>query len=315
MSLIKQVTTCMLLACTGLVSANTLYNEYKPEGEFVLLFNAFRIYFHCQGEGRETVVIDAGIGDALANWLPVQEKLSGHTRVCLYDRAGYGLSDPGPGPRTTAQITFELYAWLKKAGIEGPYVLVGHSFGGYTAQFFASQFPQETAGLVLVDSSHSRQVKRLAKLDTLEDAPRKSVGGYRFEDESRLTPAQKLWKHLNAQRKSVWTQMDELGSFSDSADEVNGIVKHLPPVPLAVLTRGRSQLPTIPGDKSMETVWHEMQEDLTTMSPHSWQVIARDSGHSIHQEAPEVIVENTLKVIRQASLARDNSAAASGDDD
>ena len=271
--------------------------DYKPPGKFVLMFQSFRMYFHCEGEGNQTVIIEPGIGDSSANWLPVLDKVANHTRVCIYDRAGNGFSDPGPGPRSTSQITLELYALLKKARIKGPYIIVGHSFGGYVAQYFASQFPAETAGLVLVDSSHPDQVERLSDLDEIEDAPGISVGGYRFEDESLLTPAQKLWKHLNAQRKSVWTQMDELGSFSDSADEVKKIFRQLPPMPVAVLSRGISQLPVIPGKKSLEVDWHDMQKDLMRLSAQSWQVIVRDSGHSIHQDAPDAVVEQILKVV------------------
>ena len=256
------------------------------------------MYIDCKGEGETPVIIDTGIGDSLANWLPVQEKLSKHTKVCVYDRAGYGFSDPGPGPRTTSHVVIELYSLLKKAKIEGPYILVGHSFGGYTAQFFAHQFPQETAGIVLVDSSHPDQVERLAELDKVKNKPKQNIGGYKFEDESSLTPAQKLWKHLNAQRKSVWTQMDELGSFKDSAKEVGKISDKTLSVPVAVLSRGISQLPVIEGKKSMEVEWQAMQKDLTSLSDNAWQVIVKESGHSIHQEAPDAIIDNALKVLQ-----------------
>lgn len=290
----------MMQLCIPLASAF----EYKPPGKYTLMFGTHRMYFHCIGEGTPTVVIEPGIGDTLANWLPVQEKLAPHTRTCVYDRAGNGLSDPGAGPRTVALISLELYVMLKQARIEGPYIIVGHSFGGYVAQYFASRFPDDTAGVVLVDSSHPEQVERLAELDHLEDAPKVTVGGYKFEDESLLTPAQKLWKHLNAQRKSVWTQMDELGSFADSASEVDGINNLFPSIPLAVISRGKSQLPVIPGGRSLEVEWQDMQKDLTTLSDQSWQVIVAKSGHSIHQEAPYEVINNTLKVMR---LARDKA--------
>lgn len=277
--------------------------EYDPPGRYTLMFGTHRIYFHCIGEGTPTVVIEPGIGDTLANWLPIQEKLGPHTRTCVYDRAGNGLSNPGSGPRTVALISLELYVLLKQAKIEGPYVIVGHSFGGFVAQYFASRFPDDTAGVVLVDSSHPDQVERLADLDTLEDSPKITVGGYRFEDESLLSPAQKLWKHLNAQRKSVWTQMDELGSFGDSAREVAMLNPFFPDIPLAVLSRGKNQLPVLPGIKSLEVEWQAMQKELTALSSRSWQEIARNSGHSIHQEAPGMVIDNTLKVVR---LVRDD---------
>ncbi len=275
--------------------------SYNPPGDIYLMFGAFRMYIQCEGQGDIPVIIETGIGDTLANWLPVQDSLAKHTKVCVYDRAGNGLSDPGPGPRTASQISYELHALLEKAKVKGPYIIVGHSFGGYVAQFFARAYPDDTAGVVLVDSSHPDQIERLAELDKMPNKPKQNVGGYKFEDESLLTYDQKYWKHLNAQRKSVWTQMDELGSFKDSARELKRIKQALPPVPLAVLTRGISQLPDIPGVKSLETEWQEMQKELATLNNKGWQVIVENSGHSIHQEAPEAVIDNTLKVLEIAS--------------
>ncbi len=300
----------LIISCIPVAHSHGLFEDYEPPGDYVLIFEQFRMYFHCEGEGNETVIVEPGIGDSLANWIPIQKELAEHTRVCLYDRAGNGLSDPGPGPRITSQIALELYLLLKQANIEGPYVMVGHSFGGLVAQFFAAAFPDETSGLVLVDSSHWDQVTRLAALDELADAPKHDIGGYLFEDESLLTPEQRLWKHLNAQRKSVWTQMDELKSFSDSADEVNGILSRLPPIPMAVLSRGKSQLPVIPGDKSLEVEWQGMQKDLLNLSPQAWRVMVRDSGHSIHREAPEHVIEQTLKVLHLAALDQEQELEA-----
>ncbi len=289
-----------LLLFTGTQGVSAFDEDYLPPGEVYLMFQQFRMYIDCQGEGSIPVIVEPGIGDSLANWLPIQQELSKHTKVCLYDRAGMGLSDPGPGPRTPSQIATELYYLLEKAKVEGPYIFVGHSFGGYIAQYWAQILPGKTAGLVLVDSSHPDQIEKLSALDDMKVMPKQTVGGYKFEDESLLTDEQLYWKHLNAQRKSVWSQMDELGSFEESAEEVTETRTDLPHIPLAVLTRGKKQLPDIPGKGSLEDVWQDMQKDLVTLTDNSWQVIVEKSGHSIHQEAPEVVVENTLKVLQLA---------------
>lgn len=292
----RQFFTFLLIS---LLTPNLLaYDEnYNPPGDYHLMNGGFRLYIHCAGEGKTPVIIEAGIGDTLANWLPIQKILSEHTKVCVYDRAGNGLSDPGPGPRTVSQITFELYHLLEKQNIKGPYILMGHSFGGYVAQYFARVFPKKTSGVILVDSSHPDQIHRLADLDKMKNKPKRDIGGYKFEDVSLLTKEQRFWKHLNAQRKSVWTQMDELKSFKDSAIELKQLKKRFPPIPLAVLSRGLTQLPTIEGNKSMESVWQDMQKELSALSNQSWQVIAKKSGHSIHQESPDVIIENTIKMV------------------
>lgn len=297
------IISLLLLPVSSSRAENAL-ESYLPPGDIYLMFQQFRLYIDCQGEGDIPVIVEPGIGDSLANWIPIQQELAKHTKVCLYDRAGMGLSDPGPGPRTPSQIATELYYLLEKARVEGPFIFVGHSFGGYIAQYWAQILPQQTAGLVLVDSSHPDQVERLADLDNLKVMPKQTVGGYKFENESLLTYEQRYWKHLNAQRKSVWSQMEELGSFGDSADEVKETRTDLPSIPLAVLTRGKSQLPDIPGKGSLEDVWQDMQKELTTLTDNSWQVVVSESGHSIHQEAPEVVIENTLKVLQLAQSVK-----------
>lgn len=286
-----------LLLCLLATKAFAFKEDYRPTGNFYLMFDAYRLYIDCRGEGTIPIIIETGIGDTLANWLPIQKKLSQYTKVCVYDRAGNGLSDPGPGPRTVSQITYELFHLLQKHKIEGPYILMGHSFGGFVAQYFARSFPKKTAGIILVDSSHPDQIERLAELDQMKDKPTQNVGGYKFENLDLLTQEQRYWKHLNAQRKSVWTQMDELGEFKESANELKQLDKPFPPIPVAVLSRGITQLPTIEGKKSMEVEWQEMQKDLTALSKQSWQIVAKNSGHSIHQESPEIIIENAIKML------------------
>jgi pimeloyl-ACP methyl ester carboxylesterase len=99
------------------------------------------------------VILDAGLGEFSAHWVRVQQEVSDTTRVCAYDRAGMGWSEMGPEPRDARLITSELHTLLDKAGIEGPYVLVGHSFGGMYMQTYAAHYPEEVAGVTLVDSS------------------------------------------------------------------------------------------------------------------------------------------------------------------
>jgi len=263
-------------------------------GDFVLLHD-HRIYYHCLGEGSPTVLIDTGIGDASANWIPIQEKLSTQTKVCIYDRAGYGMSDPGPGPRTSSLIVEELYTMLKSAGITGPYILVGHSYGGFTAQLFAKKHTDETAGIVLVDSSHPQQVDRLAKLDLFEVENRRIITGRNDAINEDASELQKKWYMLNSRRKAIIAQMDELKYFKDSANEVSK-AGPMPDIPLAVLTRGISQLPTLENSESMEEIWLEMQKDLANSNRQGYQKIIQASGHNIHIDSPDAVVNSVLEM-------------------
>src|SRR5215216_5553459 len=125
---------------------------YPPSGQKVGV-GGYSLHINCVGQGSPTVVLDAGSGGFSAHWVRVQREVSDTTRVCAYDRAGMGWSEMGPDPRDAQQITSELHTLLGKAGIEGPYVLVGHSFGGMYVQTYAARYPEEVAGVALVDSS------------------------------------------------------------------------------------------------------------------------------------------------------------------
>lgn len=136
--------------------------EYPPPGEMVAVGD-HRLHLYARGEANDapTVVIEAASGGWSLDWHHVQTELSETTRIVTYDRGGYGWSDSGPVPRTARQIANELRDALTAAGIDGPYVLVGHSFGGYVPRLIADEIPTEVAGVVLVDSRQEDIQSRL----------------------------------------------------------------------------------------------------------------------------------------------------------
>jgi pimeloyl-ACP methyl ester carboxylesterase len=280
------------------VIANTEFVPFQPSGKFINL-GLQVMYIDCRGEKSPTVLIDVGLGDASANWLKIAKALSDNVKVCLYDRAGYGWSDPGPGERTTAQIVHELNMLLEFADIPGPYVLVGHSFGGFTARYFAATFPEKTAGAILIDSAHPDQIYRLSALDNVKK--KESIQVWRKEPApDYMNEVEKQWYFLNSSRKAAFAQMEELRSFKESAYQV----KHsgpLPSIPIAVLSRGREQLPVING-VSLEEEWRDMQKNLLTLSANSWHTIIKGSGHKIYFDAPDVVIKNILKVVDQVRI-------------
>ena len=133
----------------------------SPEPGRLVDIGRYRLKINCAGSGSPTVVLDSGLGDLLSEWRPVQLRISSFTRVCSYDRAGYGESDAGPFPRTSLQISRELHTLLQNAGEHPPYILVSHSFGGYNVRIFNGKFPNEVVGIVLVDSPQEDQYKLL----------------------------------------------------------------------------------------------------------------------------------------------------------
>ncbi|HZG67761.1 MAG TPA: alpha/beta hydrolase, partial [Herpetosiphonaceae bacterium] len=120
----------------------------------------YRLHINCVGAGSPTVVIDVGHGGWSASWSSwVQPEAARTTRVCTYDRAGMGWSEPGPLPRTAKHFARELHTLLHNAYVPGPYVLVGHSLGGLSVRVFAHAYANDVAGVVLIESMHPRQAK------------------------------------------------------------------------------------------------------------------------------------------------------------
>jgi pimeloyl-ACP methyl ester carboxylesterase len=128
------------LACSIIISITSLLagtaSEPKPPGKLVDL-GGHRLHVNCTGKGSPTVVVENGLGDFSFDWVLVQSRVSAFTRICTYDRGGYAWSDPGPKPRTFAQLNLELRDALRKLGEPGPFVLVGHSYGGAVVRNFA----------------------------------------------------------------------------------------------------------------------------------------------------------------------------------
>src|SRR6266702_6080953 len=129
-----------------------------PPGQLIDL-GGWRLHLNCLGKAaasQPTVILEAGAGDFSVDWSLVQPGIARFARVCSYDRAGSGWSDLGPRPRTLHQIVWELHTLLDKAGVKPPFVLVGHSYGGWLVRLYASTYPADVAGngagMVLVEA-------------------------------------------------------------------------------------------------------------------------------------------------------------------
>ena len=137
------------LLLLGLISqaiANAVDAARYPAPGKLVDIGGYQLHINCTGTGSPTVILDAGLGGTSLDWSKVQPAVARFTRVCSYDRAGYGWSQTGPGPRTSQQIVTELHALLAQAKINGPYVLVGHSAGGLNMRLYAYRYPAEVVG-------------------------------------------------------------------------------------------------------------------------------------------------------------------------
>lgn len=275
-----------------------------------------RLHVNCSGKGSPTVVVENGLGDFSFDWILVQERVSGFTRICTYDRAGYAWSDPGPKPRTFAQINLELRDALGKLGEHGPFVLVGHSYGGPVIRNFAMTYRSDVAGMVFIDSAHEGLRVGIGNNKTMrlgEDAKGKEIPAPRenMKDsdkpvlppgapppgDSALGPMYKvlpadvrkmqLWAQaLSGMEDAEGSQMEWSGEYfgkwlAASQDGTLGAI------PVVVLSRaeggyGDADVPAA----QMEKERKDGQAMLVRLSSNSRQIIVH-SGHNMDLEAPE----------------------------
>ncbi len=278
------------------------------------------LYLLCEGHGSPVVVFENGLGGLHFEWKAVVERLQDRQRVCRYDRAGYGWSTPGPLPRNTSRITDELHAMLRAAGEPGPYLLVGHSFGGYTAQLFARRYPSQTAGVVLVDASHPQQVQRyLAPPLHVNTAPSRRgrivhSRSVRLPERFPAGSAATAYELL-MQPRMRFAVAEEFFEFRASAAAVDR-ARAFPPVPLMVVTHGRRIWPDNALGEKCEALWADLQAELAGLTRLSAHVIANDSGHHVQLDQPRLVADAIRLVAgtaqQMARNARSERRLASG---
>ena len=265
-----------------------------PPGQLVDI-GGYRLHLWCTGNGAPAVILDTGLGGSSVDWGFVQPDVARFTRVCSYDRAGMGYSDPGPSPRTARRIASELARLLDRSGIAGPVVLVGASIAGFDVRVFASDHPERAAGLVLVDASHEDQaheVPRMARfvplLSTIGVLRLFGVSfGQRVES---LPPSVRQYAQATSFRAAGYrAAADELLHIRESVSEVRSSRRKLP-IPVVVVT----------GARGADENWRQLQHDLTSLSERACLVIARQSGHVVSVDQPEIVVDAIRTVVETA---------------
>ncbi len=233
-----------------------------------------RLRLERMGRGTPTVVFEAGLAQPRTTWGRVPNDVAEFAQVVIYDRANLGDSDEINQQRTSKQTVADLRAMLNAAGVATPYVLVGHSFGGLNARLFASQFPDEVAGIVLVDASHEDEYGRYAEL---------------------MTEPQRT-DYLKHEGGGNYEKIDLLAS----AEEIRVAVP-IKPLPLVVVSVSGKRETAIKHDR--EKIHDELQLLLSRLSPYGTQILAEDSGHFVQLDRPELVtnaIRNVVEQVRQA---------------
>ena len=281
----------LITACS--TSTTTSPPSFKEAVSGKVDVGGYELYYSCAGVGSPTVILEAGGPSESSVWELVRVYMGDSPRVCAYDRANLGKSDSAPKPRTFSDMTRDLHTLLQNVPIEGPYVLVGHSMGGMLVQFYASQYPEDVVGLVLVDSGHPDMGERLLALLPPETAN---------EDKSF-----KDWRqygiYLSASKGREAYAVE--GVDATVSNEQVRAVKSLGDLPLAVVTRSPNNpvivggMPDLPEEINLQLMqqWQDMQTEFEGLSTNSTHFTAVRSGHGVQAEEPRLVVEAIRHVV------------------
>jgi pimeloyl-ACP methyl ester carboxylesterase len=234
------------------------------------------LHVHCEGSGSPLVVLDAGLGDDGRVWNKVQPGVAKLTRTCAYDRLGLGQSSEAPARHSIHDMTVELHLLLEKLAPQVPRVLVAHSLSGLIARLYASRYPGEIVGLVLVDAATEDQDTRAWPLLAAE--------------------------HYSQLRSVLDRSPEHLGfeGLRTGMAELRRADRDLGNRPLVVLTSARPQtMATTEVDPRLIEVWIDMQKDLVELSTNSRHTVTDQSGHYIHVEEPALVVEAVSEVLEK----------------
>jgi pimeloyl-ACP methyl ester carboxylesterase len=294
----------------------------------------YRLHLWCTGDGAPAVVLSAGAGDFSFTWALVQPEISKLTRVCSYDRAGEAWSDLGPVPRTRVQEVFDLRRALEKAGVSGPYVLVGHSLGGDVVRLFAGEDPADVAGMVLVDAGHEEDTfnirgnfttlralskgrpipeprATIAAGDGLDDAAAKQIREMilKYDLAPKIEPPYERLP-ADAQKLQLWAagSLEHFAATIDDyapeeAERLHEIDRKSPhplgSIPLFVLSQDMTAREDEHAKIHMRT-----QAEMAGYSERGRQIVVSGAGHHIQLEHPEAVIDAVKSALADARAAR-----------
>jgi len=285
-------------------TVGTNQNPPTPLGKLVDVGD-YRVHLYCTGTGSPTVVI-VGAGFSF-NWGLVQPEVAKFTQVCSYDHSGIGWSESGPKDSCSLRVS-EVHTALKKVGITGPYVLVGHSLGGLVARVYAGQYPDEVAGMVFVD--HAAQFGLMLGPPPPGDAkvppgspppmpPRRLLapsGGGGIESDpnfSKLSSRDRelhLWAMSQTRNQmALQANHEMMPECVAQADAISKEHSH---------ALGDKPLIDVSTDEDRNPDYVKLQTELLSLSQNSKQIIAEKSGHFIIIDRPDVVIDAIRQVVQ-----------------
>lgn len=308
-SLFRAMIVILVLAIAGTIyqtaATEADQRNFPPPGNLIDV-GGFKMHIHCEGTGSPTVILEAMSGGVSAQWGWIQPEVQKETRVCVYDRAGYGWSQSDPEAPTLARTVRNLHMLLVNANIEGPYVMVGHSLGGVYVRQFAADYPDQVAAIVLIDEANPQQFVKYPELFAEGDHYAKMLSGIKFAARLGVThlyfalggemdfaglpePQQSQYKaiwssprYFEAQGteiragRSIWADALKLGGLGNK--------------PLMVITRG----------VHLDYEWTKYQADLATLSTNSRHITIEGANHTalvFDQKYARIVSDAILQVV------------------
>ena len=243
-----------------------------------LTIDEYQYMMECSGEGSLVVLL---LGGRVEAWKPIQAEINRFTRTCVFEHIGNS-----PTPLIAEPIANNVHTLLKDGEVTGPYVVVGFSVGGYIARLFTNSYPEEVAGMVLLDSSHEDQNARfLAALSSETSKECQDLKDYRTQLQG---------PHFVPIAPQITLDFDA------SATQVRAVEQNLGNLPLVVLTAGRSEWPDCfqpEVQQQLDQAWRDMQADLASLSTNSTYLVAEESSHSF-TEKPGMVIDAIQRVIQ-----------------
>jgi pimeloyl-ACP methyl ester carboxylesterase len=281
-----------------------------------------KLNLYCIGSGAPVVVFEAGLGDDISTWGLVQPVIATRTTACAYDRAGIGFSDPATRASSATNIVDDLHRLLTKADVKGPYVLVGHSYGGLTATLYASRYPKDVAAFVAVDPANERQVdafreafpnyetKLLAPaLARKQDCVRKAEQGFGQDPVAAAGCIDKADPRMSDALNAIHAQIHrqpayQRAAFSEfesmrgglSGSQLASEIGSFGSIPLIVLTRPKDNVPLGPNETAQSrailwTNWTTMHDQLAARSTRGENRQIAATGHYIQLNQPGAVID------------------------
>lgn len=316
---IKRAALAVLILLLGVAISGMIYQRlatksderrFPPPGKLVNV-GGHKLHIYGVGEQGPVVIMDAGLGGWSMVWRSVQTEIGQFARAYAYDRAGYGWSEAGPKPRSCEQAVREFRALLKGAGLEPPYILVGHSLGGLHMRMFATMYPNEVAGLVLIESAHEAQEEKVRSQFPganpfympvigrliLRSAPLglpRLINTYLSPQKGTSAEAHMLEVAMTSRTCMFDAMLAEWAAMPNSFAEMRAMHQSLNAMPLVVVSRGkrtRRPMPGVPDVDSSERIWDDVQQELTRISSRGRRIIADGSGHDVMIDEPIVVID------------------------